>query len=129
MPNYPDGITIYGSGAPFELALEHKEDRLGFINILSPEIKTAAGISLGSTLAQLTAAYPTFAILASGPLTNLYVLNGTNGQLVFEVGKAGAGLGADENRVVNLWIRTRSSTPPGSIFDNDAGGGICPGGA
>jgi hypothetical protein len=124
---YPDGPTIYGPGMPFEFAVQNKAESLSFINIQSPDIKTATGVSLGSTLAQLTAAYPALGAPTYEAQTNVYVLRGTRGQLVFEVGRDGSAMAAaDVGTIVNLRVEQAGATAPGSIYGNDAGGGICP---
>lgn len=125
LPNYPDGPTIYGNSIPFQFALDHQTDPLTYLVILSPSIRTTTGISLGDTLAQVKAAYPTFDAVISGPQTDLYVVDGAAGELVVEIGKTGAAASA-VGKVADLWIRLKNSTPPGSIDGNDAGGGICP---
>jgi hypothetical protein len=86
LANYPVGPIGPGgdpTGSPFYFAVAHRGDPLTYINVRSTQIKTSAGISIGSTVAQLGAAYPHF------------------------------------DRIVKA----------GSLYGNDAGGGICAGGA
>ena len=90
----------------------------------STQIKTGAGISIGSTRAQVTAAYAHFDAIGTGPLTDLYEINGPKAKLVIEVEKAN-GDPNYSNKVVLMEVNGLGSAP-GSLFGNDAGGGICP---
>ncbi|HEX4444048.1 MAG TPA: hypothetical protein VHZ81_10795 [Galbitalea sp.] len=127
LANYPSGPTIYGAGAPFVFDVNSKDEPLPYITILSPQIKTAAGISLGSTRDEVVAAYPR-ARVVSAEISDLYVVDGTAGELVIEIPKTSFDAGADANHVVDLYVALKSY-PPGPTYQNDAGGRLCPGGS
>jgi hypothetical protein len=128
LPNYPDGpLGPNGdpTGIPFYFAVGHKTDDLKYINVDSTQIKTSAGISIGSTRQQVLAAYPRFDAIVAGPVTDLYEINGPNAKLVIEVERTG-GDPDYANRVALMEVNWLGSAP-GSLYGNDAGGGICPG--
>ncbi len=131
LANYPAGPIGPGgdpTGAPFFFAVAHKIDSLSYINISSTQIKTSAGISIGSSVARLKTAYPEFDRVVAAPTTTLYELNGSHGTLVMEVGTKGKVPASEANRVVLMEIE-QLGAESGSLFGNDAGGGICPGAA
>jgi hypothetical protein len=87
VPNYtdPDAATDFGDGVPFSFIVKNKTDAVEWMSIWSPEIATAEGISVGDTVTELAAAYPHFATVVHLETTDLYVLRGIKGQLIFEV--------------------------------------------
>lgn len=130
LPNYPDGpLGPDGdpTGAPFYFAVDHKTDSLTYINVRSTQIKTTTGISIGSNRQQLLAAYPHFDAIVKSHSTDLYEIRGPKAQLVIEVKRPGAdGSGvAWDNTVVLMEVGTIAAGV-GSLYGNDAGGGVCP---
>jgi len=130
LPNYPAGpLGPNGpaTGAPFYFAVEDQSDPLTYINVDSTQIHTSAGISIGDTGAQVVAAYPHIDAIVTAPETDLYEINGPHAKLVIEIGRAG-GDPTFVDKVIVMEVNPLGSSP-GSIVGNDAGGGICPGGA
>jgi hypothetical protein len=128
LANYPVG-PIGGdgdpTGAPFSFAVQHQTEPLSYINVVSTQIKTSMGISIGDTRTQVTTAYPHADAVVTGPLTDLYEINGAKAKLVIEVGRLGEVPAAEVNKVVLMEVNGLGSAP-GSLYGNDAGGGICP---
>jgi hypothetical protein len=124
MPNYPDAAGLDQiSDVPFVVGTTNQNDPVKFIRISSLDIKTAAGIHIGSTAAQLTAAYPTFDhTVEEGPVV-LYSINGANSQLVFEFAKQ-ASVPADDGTVVQIEVEGGTATPVGAAGTD--GFGYCP---
>ena len=67
---------------PFSVAVQN--DIVQIVAIGSPEIVTAEGIGLGSSRAEVIAAYPD-AELTHAFISDIYVVDGVNGHLVIEV--------------------------------------------
>jgi hypothetical protein len=124
VPNYPNSPALdRASEVPFVVGVTNKSDAVQFVGIRSVELKTAAGIHIGSTKAQLTAAYPSFDhTVDEGPVV-LYSINGAKSQLVFEFAKQ-ASIRADDGTVVQIEVEGGTSTPVGA-YGTD-GFGYCP---
>ena len=94
----------------------------------SPKLTTAEGISIGSTLAEVRAAYPSpDHVITSNRYADLYVLDGTVGRMTIEVAKKNtAGLWTADQvgtvRVIHLQPKTEAAF--GASGDSD-GLGIC----
>ncbi len=71
--------------AVFTFESKQKNSQITSATIWSSEIKTAEGIGIGSTPAQLAAAYGSNLKKKHGQLSDLYSLEGAAGTLVFEV--------------------------------------------
>ncbi len=103
VPNYPkvpirDGYEAY----PFEP--HHDDDgTLVWLRIVSPEIRTAAGIGLGSTRHEVTAAYPDAAVVP-GAWATAYGIDGQKGRLVFDVADDSESLGVLEDTVWDVRV-------------------------
>jgi hypothetical protein len=135
VPVYPAKPTPYFSGdrPPFDVIVPAtgvgetgENGTIGGIIVVSPELTTAEGISPGSTRAELEAAYPRTDGFTDGTETDVYAVNGTEGQLRFEVMNAGvaptAGLGPDgADRVLWILIGGDTEGPPTGIYGTDAG--------
>jgi hypothetical protein len=105
LPAYPDGLTWAGSGIPFDVgSVAGPTDTIPFIEIWSPNLKTAKGIGAGSTVAQLTKAYGSALTVDSADNSDVYILPGAHSELLFEVAKAAAGLPIEETGTV-VWMR------------------------
>lgn len=128
LPNYPAsplGPDMNPTGAPFYFAVSSKNEPLTYLNVVGIQVHTTTGISIGSTLAQLTAAYPKFDAVVKGPVTTLYALDGTHAQLVIEVADGNVAGAGWANKVVLMELQPLGH-PPVALYANDAGGGICP---
>jgi hypothetical protein len=97
------------------------------INVWSPELTTAEGIHAGSTIDELFAAYPVFDETVQSYASTIYVINGSTGRLMFEVGTTDetsdlADYWGDLSNTV-LWMRiVVVATPPHGIAGGDGGG-------
>ena len=82
--NYPEDAEGH---RPFATTFLDGTDTLALISIFSPEISTAEGIHLGSTRADVLAAYPDgfSSQLDNKGMSTAYVVKGTVGQLIIEV--------------------------------------------
>jgi hypothetical protein len=127
---YPESVSpSLGERAPFTLmsAEGHPRGAVVGVLVMGPEIRTAEGIHVGSSRADLTAAYPAFSATRSDQLSDVFVIDGASGRLMFEVAKAVAAPleGYWEEPVVDtvLWMRlTPPDAPVHAIAGSDAGG-------
>jgi hypothetical protein len=133
LPAYPPAVSpALGERPPFTLMTTdgNPASPLASLIVLSPEVRTAEGIGVGSSRSLLSATYPAFADTRTAQLSDVFVLDGPGGRLIFEVANAVAAPleGYWEPAVVDtvLWMRI---APPGaepmSIAGSDAGG-PCP---
>jgi hypothetical protein len=124
LPNYPDSPTLDQlSDVPFVVGTNNKSDPISFIGVRSVDIKTAAGIHIGSTADQLAAAYPKFdQTVDEGPVV-LYSINGKQSQLVIEFARQ-ASVPADDGTVVQIEVES-GTAPPVGAYGTD-GFGYCP---
>ena len=118
VPNYPetDAFHVIIDGA-------------GLIRTIFPgsvSLLTDTEISVGSSRAELEAAYPGgFDDVISTPSrADVYVVEGASGQLIFEVSTASY----DSDRVVLIRAALSDGTPPGPRWQTDGLGGGCPNG-
>ena len=124
VPNYPDSLGLdQVSDVPFVVGTTSKSDPVKFIRVASIDIHSAKGIHIGSTAAELTAAYPTFDHTVDEGLVVLYSINGANSQLVFEFAKQGS-IPADDGTVVQIEAESGTGTPVGAAGTD--GFGYCP---
>lgn len=128
--NYPHTVSpALGSSAPFTLATTHGESdgTIASLIVFSPEVETTVGLGVGSTRSELTSAYLGFDEQWSGPLSDVYALNGANGRLVFEVAKRPhaplSDYWSDDVLDTVLWmIVVPVGAPAPAIAASDAGG-------
>jgi hypothetical protein len=105
VPHYPDGLTWSGSGLPFDVGVvTGPTEPIYQIEIWSPELKTAKGVGAGSTVAEVKAAYGSALSVDNAENSDVYVLRGSQSELLFEVAKAAAGLPVEETGTV-VWMR------------------------
>ena len=86
IPNYEPALS-QESRDPFEVRVE--DGVVTGIALGNELIRTESGLGIGSTVEQITAAYPSALRIEDGGNTDLYVITGEKGQLVFEVGVEG----------------------------------------
>jgi hypothetical protein len=88
VPNYPMAIQTAGDRYPrFPFEPHHGPDKtLNWIRVRSAEIRTAAGVGIGSSDAEVRAAYPDAAVVDAEGAT-VYGIDGRRGRLVLEVTK------------------------------------------
>jgi hypothetical protein len=74
---------------PFDLIVvpQTAVANVAMIWVWTPSIRTAAGIHVGSTANSVLSAYPQPSAVEHGPLSDLYVVNGTVGKLLIEVAR------------------------------------------
>ena len=80
IPNYEPALSG-PSREPFSV---HVNGTVNTISIASDQIRTSEGLGLGSTIDDVRTAYPE-GVEQQGHETNLFIVPGVNGQLVFEV--------------------------------------------
>jgi hypothetical protein len=121
------------SGRSFTIATKPSTATGGIQTILvgSNKLATSTGIRIGSTLAQLKAAYGSFDRVITQPSTTLYVIKGTHGQLAFEVARQitfGSGTPywdadqVDKVQFLSIW---NLSTTPRAFSGTDGAPGSC----
>ena len=81
LPAFPDEFPFVVDDTTGGL----RDGDLVSILVPTPGISTSDGIAVGSTKAELDAAYPAFDEHVSHPEYDLYVIDGTAGQLVFDL--------------------------------------------
>ena len=96
------------------------------IDVFSSKIGTAEGIHPGSTVEELTAAYPLFDAVVHSYFSDIYVLDGTVGRLLIEVatdGSTTSGYWAGGEVGHVIWIRAVPlAQKPYSIVATDTSG-------
>jgi hypothetical protein len=127
--NYPDweSLDVETPTFGFNLDTSSQTSAISGIQVFSPSVSTMGGVHLGSTVAELKSAYPTFTKVVSGYSTDLYFLSGSHGQLVFEVANAkipGDWTAAQVGTVVFLSV-WRLDAQPQSFANSDVSMGGC----
>lgn len=90
--NYPAVMDPYGNPKdPFYVAVS--DSIVWRIDVFDDAMPTTEGITIGSTIDQLQAAYPDLTEGTPGPVSRVFWQTGTNGYLVFEVQDPDLGLG------------------------------------
>jgi hypothetical protein len=132
---FPDAVGPISEDrqAPFILTTVGAT-RTGNVNLVwvwTVGIHTASGINVGSTLAEVNTAYPTFSRTIHGVLSDVYVMDAGTGSLSFEVSKQ------DSDDSGNYWpddqvgkVLWMGATLPGAaigpIAASDVGPSTCP---
>lgn len=128
--NYPHTVSpALGSVAPFTVVTAHGESdgTISSMVVFTPEVETTLGLGVGASRTELIAAYPSFDEHWSGPLSDVYALNGDNGRLVFEVAKRATAplhdYWSDDVLDTVLWMLVvPAGAPAPAIAASDAGG-------
>jgi hypothetical protein len=91
--NYPPPDAANPAQGPFivENSSEIATNPVETIWVWAAGIHTESGIQVGSTLHQVQAAYPHPDSLQHGPISDVYVVNGSAGKLVIEIARADSG--------------------------------------
>lgn len=125
-----------GTSPPFILTTVGST-QTGNVNVIwawTDGVHTAPGIHIGSTVAELHAAYPAFSRTVHGPVSDVYVMDAATGSLAFEVSKQDTSIGSDywpaDQADKVLWMgATSPGAEIGPIAASDGGPSACPNGA
>jgi hypothetical protein len=124
--DYPDWESTYPNPS-FSVALigATPSGTIAGLEVDSPDLKTAEGIHLGSSVADLKTAYPTIDSVTPSYSTDLYTVRGTHGKLVFEVANNAmpGNWTADQLGTVVLETIWQLSDTPTSFANSDGAGG------
>jgi hypothetical protein len=107
-----------------------KTGKITSLGVFHPGVMTAEGIGVTSSLAQLKLAYPDIVSAGPGPSTDMFVLNGTVGHLIFEVAWSGAkakGYWPKAEQGTVLWMRAETKTTEVYSIANSDAYGVCHG--
>ena len=78
-------ISTYPGGDDGSFYLQELDGDLYRIFVTSPEILTEEGIGIGSSEAEVIAAYPNATLVTSNPFVSMYVVEGDLGRLTIEI--------------------------------------------
>lgn len=96
---------------------------IGRIDVYDPSLTTAEGIHVGSTAAEVAAAYPANPAVDSFSGTKLVVLTGTEGFITIELAD---GWGADPLTVANIRVYATDQDANVPVFGTEDFAGACP---
>ena len=127
IPNYEPALSSEDGGDPFALLVQ--DGVLAGLDVRSAQPHTAAGIHVGSSLADLTAAYPGGfdTMYNHADISDVYAVDGTHGRILFEVPKDTGDdywLPSDLGTVLFIHV-TELSQPVFGVAGSDAGYGGC----
>ena len=112
-------VTTYAGGERESFYLEVRDGDLYRTYITSPEIKTDRGIGLGSTEAEVIAAYPEAKLVSK--YVNMYVVKGETGKLTIEVQLSDEAAGAG----TVIYLTSMSLTHDAWTVSNSGAGATC----
>ncbi len=98
---------------------------VGRIDVYDPSLTTAEGIHVGSTAAEVAAAYPASPAVTSFSGTQLVVLSGPEGFITIELAD---GWGAGPLTVANIRIYAADQDPNVPVYGTEDIAGACPAG-
>ena len=125
VPNYPPSGSAQGGLAPFTVLTAGGVESGGVsgIWVWSPEISTATGVHVGSTVAELTAAYPDFDHISPTVVTTAYTIDRAPARLMFEVATNTEFWGAEKIGSVQAIEVLAGTAGLVSAFEGDGPGG------
>ncbi|HEX4444044.1 MAG TPA: hypothetical protein VHZ81_10775 [Galbitalea sp.] len=120
------GTDLTTSAFSLEVAGTTASSPVSAIGAASPQIRTAAGIRIGSTRSDVTTAYPSPTSVMHGRGSDLYITRGSHGQLSIEVADSdyqGDNRGGLPNTVISMTVWSLSVTPSGFVNSDVSIGG------
>ncbi|MBK4346579.1 hypothetical protein [Lacisediminihabitans changchengi] len=117
-------VANYAGDNTFDV--EVVDGKVAGIAPASPSLRTAKGIHLGSTAAELRAAYPGLQPGVTGSLSHTELLQSGNRMVSFEILAPNTDYEPElSDRVVYIVIRAASGNPPSTVYATDGGIGSC----
>lgn len=118
-----DGRFVF-TAAPLTVRLSGEGGgKIGRIDVYDPSISTAEGIHVGSTAAEVAAAYPANPAVTAFSGTQLVVLSGAEGFITIELAD---GWGAEPLTVANIRIYAADQDPNVPVYGTEDFAGACP---
>ncbi len=118
-----DGRFVYDA-APTLVSLGGSDGgNVGRIDVYDPTLATAEGIHVGSSQADVAAAYPATPAVTAFSGTELVVLDGPEGFVTIELAN---GWGADPWTVANIRIYAADQDPNVPVYGSEDFAGSCP---
>lgn len=118
-----DGRFVYAP-APTLVALSGEGGgEIGRLDVYDPSMTTAAGIHVGSSAAEVAAAYPANPAVVAFSGTQLVVLSGPEGFVTIELAD---GWGAEPWTVANIRVYAADQDPNVPVYGSENIAGACP---